>query len=250
MIVAVMMGKGKSLGFPGKNVFPVLGKPMMVYPLSAALGSRLVDRTFVTTDDAQIASIAQDYGAEIIDRPAHLCTTDALGEDVFVHAYNWVKENVSKDIKAIVLLMCNAATITSAMIDEGVQVLLDNEEIDSAVSVSQYNMWSPLRARKLDEKGLLKPFVPFEAYGDPSKLSDNRDSQGDVYFADMGTSIVRPRCIENIKDGLLPQRWMGQKIHPLKQWGGFDVDYQWQIPTLEYWLKEHKVSVEEPKVRK
>jgi hypothetical protein len=28
----------------------------------------------------------------------------------------------------------------------------------------------------------------------------------------------------------------------LKQWGGCDVDYAWQIPSVEYWLREHGFS--------
>ena len=39
---------------------------------------------------------------------------------------------------------------------------------------------------------------------------------------------------------LLPQKWMGRKIFPLKQEAGLDVDYLWQIPQVEYWLKELK----------
>ena len=64
-------------------------------------------------------------------------------------------------------------------------------------------------------------------------------------FADMGLSIVRPRCLENIEDGLLPQKWMGQKIHPLRQWGGLDVDYEWQLPQAEFWLRAHGIEPEE-----
>jgi len=100
-------------------------------------------------------------------------------------------------------------------------------------------MWSPLRARKKDENGLLKPFVPFEVFGDPKTLNCDRDSQGDVLFADMGVSIVRPRNLENLDDGLLPQKWMGQKIYPLAQEAGCDVDYEWQIPVVEWWLKKY-----------
>ena len=100
-------------------------------------------------------------------------------------------------------------------------------------------MWSPLRARKLDEDGLLQPFVPFETFGDPATLNCDRDSQGDVYFADMSTSIVRPHCLEHIEEGLLPQKWMGQKIYPIQNWGGCDVDYEWQVPRVEFWLQAH-----------
>ena len=95
-------------------------------------------------------------------------------------------------------------------------------------------MWSPLRARRLASDGCLQPFVPFETFGDPRTLNCDRDSQGSVYFADMGLSVVRPRCLDNLEQGLLPQKWMGRKIFPLKQWGGCDVDYEWQIPLVEH----------------
>lgn len=242
MIIALMMGRGASLGFPGKNVYPVLGKPLMIYPLTAALDSKYIDEIYVTTDNERIKKIAFEYGAKIIERPEELCTSQALGEDVFIHGYQWVKAHVTGPIELVVLLMCNAATITTQLIDEGIQALRLNKEIDSAVSVSRYNMWSPLRARKVDKDGLLKPFVPFEVFGNPEKLSCDRDSQGDVWFADMGVSIVRPYCLEKIKHGLLPQRWMGKKIYPLKQEGGFDIDYEWQIPALERWLKIYRLN--------
>jgi hypothetical protein len=100
-------------------------------------------------------------------------------------------------------------------------------------------MWSPLRARRIGEDGLLHPFVPFETFGDPKTLNCDRDSQGDVWFADMGVSIVRPRCLEHLEEGLLPQKWMGQKIYPLKQWGGCDIDYEWQVSGVEFWLQEN-----------
>jgi hypothetical protein len=32
---------------------------------------------------------------------------------------------------------------------------------------------------------------------------------------------------------------MGQRIYPLEQWGGCDVDYDWQVPGVEHWLRQH-----------
>jgi GTP:adenosylcobinamide-phosphate guanylyltransferase len=239
MIVALVMGRGGSSGFPGKNVHPVLGRALMEYPLIAATRSKFIDKIFVSTDSPEIKEIGKKYGATIIDRPPELCTSQALGEDVYVHAYAHTKKSLKEPIDLIVLLMCNAATITGDLIDEGIQILQSHPEYDSAVSVSSYNMWSPLRARKVEDDNLLHPFVPFTTFGDPKTLNCDRDSQGDVWFADMGVSIVRPYNLEHLDEGLLPQKWMGQKIYPLKQWGGCDVDYEWQIPQVEYWLKSH-----------
>ena len=129
--------------------------------------------------------------------------------------------------------------INAELIDRGVRFLRRNKNFDSAVSTSIYNMWSPLRARRLMKDGSLKPFVPFETFGNPKTLNCDRDSQGDVYFADMSVSVVRPKCLEKMNKGLLPQKWMGNKIAPIKSEGGFDLDYAWQIPTAEYWIKHN-----------
>jgi hypothetical protein len=241
MIAALLLGRKGSTGFPGKNLLPILGHPLTVYPLLAAKKARQVDRVYVSTDDERIMAIAREYGAEVIVRPPELATPAALGEDAFVHGYHSIRETApaGQELELLVLLFCNAATILAETIDQGIEVLRQHPEYDSAVTVSRYNMWSPLRARKIGADGLLHPFVPFETFGDPRTLSCDRDSQGDVWFADMGASIVRPRCLENIAEGLLPQKWMGQKIYPLQQWGGCDIDYEWQVPGVEYWLKKN-----------
>jgi hypothetical protein len=242
MICALLLGREQSSGFPGKNVLPVLGRPLMVYPLLAAQSAPSVDRVYVSTDSPRIREIARGLGARLVDRPACLATKEALGEDAFAHGYRVIRHELAGEretVELIVLLFCNAPTITAQALDEGIAALRANPEADSAVTVSIYNMWSPLRARKLGEDGYLHPFVPFETFGDPATLSCDRDSQGDVYYADMGASIVRPHCLEHLHEGLLPQKWMGQKILPVRQWGGLDVDYPWQIPLVEFWLREH-----------
>ena len=255
MIPAVLIGRKGSKGFPGKNLHIISGKPLAYYPIAAARECPEIDKIYISTDDEQLMKLAHANGAEVIERPAELCTDAALGEHVYVHAYKTIKERTediglrtewrglrSNEIELVVLLMCNAPTITSQTISEGIRVLREHPEYDSAVTVSKYNMWSPLRARTIGDDGLLHPFVLFETFGDPKNLNCDRDSQGDVWFADMGVSIVRPRCLERLEEGLLPQKWMGHKIYPLKQWGGLDIDYEWQVPQVEFWLKKHGLT--------
>ena len=213
---------------------------MVAYPVMAAQGSKYVDRIFISTDSPMIREIGRRMGAEIINRPPELCTAEALGEEVFVHGYRTIRDSVEEEeIELIVLLFANAPTLVSSSIDQGIDVLRKNTGYDSAVTVSRYNMWSPLRARRIGGDGLLHPFVPFEVFGNPATLSCDRDSQGDVWFADMSLSVVRPRCLENLDGGLLPQKWMGQKIYPIRQWGGLDIDYEWQVPQAGTWLKKN-----------
>ena len=246
-IAALLLGRERSVGFPGKNTYPILGRPLLLYPMLAAKNSRGIDDIFFSTDSENYKKIGREQGILIIDRPAELATKEALGEDAFAHGYRVIRDKYKKEgaeIELIVLLFCNAATILAETIDQGIEILRDNPDYDSAVTVSCYNMWSPLRARKIGEDGLLHPFVPFEVFGDPQTLTCDRDSQGDVWFADMGVSIVRPHCLEDLHYGMLPQKWMGQKIYPLKQWGGCDIDFEWQMPVVEYWLRKQGFSEE------
>jgi CMP-N-acetylneuraminic acid synthetase len=239
MVSALLIGRKGSTGFPGKNTYDTLGHPMAYYPMVAAKNAKFVDKIFISTDCEVLMQLAKENEIEIIERPDFLCTNQAKGEDAFVHGFEEIVKREGPQ-ELIVLLHCNAATIHEDMIDQGIQVLKDNAQYDSAVSVSKYNMWSPLRARKINDEGLLDPFVPFETFGDPKTLNCDRDSQGDVYYADMSVSIVRPECLAKIDEGLLPQKWMGQKIYPLKQEGACDVDYEFQMGQTEWWLKQNR----------
>ena len=183
MICALLLGREGSVGFPKKNVYPVLGRPLVSYPLMAAKGAASVDRVYLSTDSPILKEIGLQHGARIIDRPAHLASKTALGEDAYVHGYEVIAGEMAREgdrVELMVLLFANAATLTPALIDEGVDVLRRHPDVDSAVSVSCYNMWSPLRARKIGDDGLLHPFVPFETFGDPATLNCDRDSQGDT----------------------------------------------------------------------
>ena len=242
MICALMMGRAGSIGFPQKNTKKILGRRLFEYPLLACKNSKYVNKIFVSTDCPIITKVSKKYGAIHIIRPKKLASNKALGEDVYEHGYFEIKKILNLDVKKIefiILLMANAPTITGKLIDKGINILRRNKNFDSAVTTSIYNMWSPLRARKINNRNLLKPFVPFEIFGNPKTLNCDRDSQGDVYYADMSASIVRSRCLEHLKEGLLPQKWMGKKIASISSWGGCDVDYEWQLPMVEFWLKKN-----------
>ena len=237
-----MIGRAGSTGFPGKNVHKVLGRALCAYPLMAAKASPLVDRIFVSTDSDEIKQIGAHFNAEYIHRPAELATPTTLSDDAFVHAYGEMKRllaNEGKSIELLVLLFANAATLTSEYIDQGIEMLRADPTLDGATTTSVYNMYSPLRARKLDKNGRLVPFVSLEAIGDVSTFSTSRDSQGDVYYTDGSATVIRPRCLENLESGLLPHRWMGRQIGSIASWGGCDVDFEWQVPMVEFWLRKH-----------
>lgn len=223
MIVGIVIGRKGSVGFPNKNMARVCGKPICEYVITKAVLN--CDKVYVTTDDPMIKYHGKSHGAEVIDRPPELCTKEALAEDVFTHAHKLINENV--DLYA--LMMCNAPTFTGRHFAEGKKAL--ENDYDSACTVSKYNMYSPSRMRIIKDN-MLKPATCMTSDCD-------RDSSGDFYVYDCSLAIIKPSCLDDIDKGQSPQRWLGNKIYPIINDAGVDVDYEWQMGQVEWWLKKY-----------
>jgi len=231
MIPALIIGRAGSKGFPNKNYSPVLGRPLCAYPLMAAHNSQLTDAVFVATDSEPVAEIGRRYGAQIIPLPDNVANGDSFG------AFKYGLEVIKRwdTVEMIVLLFCNGATIRPGIIDEGIISLRNEPALDSAVTVSCYNMRSPLRAHRLTDENLLEPCFPHNFF---EGASCDRNSQGDVWFPDCSAFVVRPHCFRDCF-GVPPFPWIGRAVRPLKQWGGLDIDFEWQAPQAEFWLRAH-----------
>ena len=59
MNIALIPARGGSKRVPRKNIRPLAGKPMIAYSIECALKSKLFDRVIVSTDDDEIAKIAE-----------------------------------------------------------------------------------------------------------------------------------------------------------------------------------------------
>ena len=66
MIIAIMIGRKGSRGFPGKNTYKVLGRALCEYPLIAAKKSKYIDKIYVSTDCDKIKKISSKYNVEFI----------------------------------------------------------------------------------------------------------------------------------------------------------------------------------------
>ena len=71
-------------------------------------------------------------------------------------------------------------------------------------------------------------------------INCDRDSQGDVWFADVAMSVIRPNNLDKLEVGMLPQKWMGRKILPIYNEAGLDIDYEWQLGQMEWWIKNRR----------
>ncbi|MBT4764841.1 cytidylyltransferase, partial [bacterium] len=162
MICSLILGRKGSLGFPGKNLYDIKGHPLAWYPMQAALDTIEIDKNFISTDDPELIDLGREVGFELIERPDYLATAEALGDDAYRHGYEVIAERIGEKPELLVLMFCNAPTVTPKQISEGIRILRDDPSADSAVTVSRYNMYSPTRARRVDKNGTLQPYISFE----------------------------------------------------------------------------------------
>jgi len=88
--VAFVFARGGSKGLPGKNTKPLAGRPLIAHAIATARACPLFETVIVSTDDASIAAVAREHGAEApFLRPAHLAADDSPEWLSWQHAVEW-----------------------------------------------------------------------------------------------------------------------------------------------------------------
>ena len=143
-VVAVIPARGGSKGVPRKNVRDVAGKPLIAWTVEAALCAKCVDTVAVSTDDAEIASVAERYGARVVRRPAEISGDEASSESALLHALQKLGgEGIRADI--LVFMQCTSPLTTGEDVDACVETLV-KERADSAFTAKEffYFVWRRL----------------------------------------------------------------------------------------------------------
>jgi CMP-N-acetylneuraminic acid synthetase len=126
-VVAVIPARGGSKRLPGKNLAPLLGRPLLGWVIDAALTSGFVtgDRLIVSSDDAAVLAYAAEVGVVALERPEALAGDDVWTEPVLRHAVEWWEGE--RGARADVVLWLNASIpeVTAAHISACMDRLLD-----------------------------------------------------------------------------------------------------------------------------
>lgn len=138
-VLGVITARGGSKGIPGKNIKPMLGKPLIAYTIESAKNSGVLDRLIISTDDPKIAAVAKGLGCEV---PFMRPNTEELSGDkaghlkVMQHAVNWLKEKEGYYPDYVMILQPTSPLRQPAHIKEAVELILKTGA-DSALSVSE-----------------------------------------------------------------------------------------------------------------
>ena len=133
-ILVIIPARGGSKGIPRKNVRFLCGKPLIAYAIQNAFNCNRISDVAVTTDDEEIADVAQNYGCFIISREKNL-SEDAVPLDPVVYdavVKMETKKNIRYDI--VITLQPTSPLLTSKTLDSALTYFI-NSDYDSVLSV-------------------------------------------------------------------------------------------------------------------
>jgi CMP-N,N'-diacetyllegionaminic acid synthase len=120
-ILAIIPARGGSKGLPGKNIKLCAGKPLIGWTIEAALGSKHISETIISTDSSEIANISESFGAKVpFIRPKELSDDTANSFDVIKHAIKFLKTQ-SEEFDLVICLQPTSPLRKSEDIDKAIE---------------------------------------------------------------------------------------------------------------------------------
>jgi|TARA_B110000046_G_C12973363_1_gene389973 pseudaminic acid cytidylyltransferase len=221
--ICVIPARGGSKRIPRKNIKEFQGEPIIAYSIKIALESKYFDRVIVSTDDDEIASVAEKYGAEVpFKRPCDL-SNDFIGvEDVVDHAVKYI-ENEGKRCKYVCTLLATAPLLQKHYLIQGYEELKNSEAINSFSATS---MPFPIqRSFKLTKEGRCKMFTP-EYYMCRSQDLDEAFQDAGQFYWSKRDHVSNETIFGKDSIPILLPRYLVQDIDSLEDWKRAEYMYQ------------------------
>jgi len=179
-VLAIIPARGGSKRLPRKNVLPINGKPLISWTIDAANKSEYIDSIFISTDDEEVALIAQQHGLLIPElRPAELAADEASTDSMLLYTLN----KFGNGYDVIVLLQPTSPLRTVTDIDNAIEHFI-NKNAFSVVSVTPCEH-SPLWSNNLPDDGNMGAFINKQALKRSQELSQFYRLNGAIYIFDI-----------------------------------------------------------------
>ena len=217
-MIALIPARGGSKGLPGKNIYPLAGRPLIAYSIEAARGASCVDEVWVSTDDDAIKKVAQKEGAKTVLRPTEIAEDFSISAEAVVH---FIETNKLSREDVVVFLQPTSPLRDADDVNQALSVFLKGEA-NMLLSVVEPEH-TPLKAFIENKEGyLVGAFSPQAPFTPRQKLPKTYMPNGAIYIF---------RVVEFMKNKDFPQ----DKISPwlMGPEKSIDVDTMSDIKQIE-----------------
>ena len=223
--LAIIPARRGSKGLALKNLRPLGGVPLIAHSIRAALAAKRIDTVIVSTEDDEIASVAREFGATVVKRPADLATDTAQNNGVVRHVLQ-SRGNVDQ---VVVLLQPTSPLRTAADIDACVEPVASGAA-KSAMTVTAVEH-HPGKTMVI-ENGLIEPFT------NDADMEARRQTMREVYRQNGAVYAIRATdFLEHDRFFLRPCRAV---IVPAER--SIDIDSELDLKLAELILQEQRSS--------
>ncbi|NTW55340.1 MAG: acylneuraminate cytidylyltransferase family protein [Chlorobaculum sp.] len=224
---AIIPARGGSKGLKNKNIHPVAGLPLLGWSVLQALDAEHVDQVFVTTDDAAIAEVAREYGAEVIDRPQEISGDKATSESAISHALAEIAVRHGAEPETVVFLQATSPLRKPGDIDRAIE-LFRREEADSLISVTRADDLTIWEQRAGEWNSVNFDYRNRGMRQDrPSQFIEN----GSIY-------LFTPEVLRSFGNRI------GQKlsVYPMEFWQTWEIDTIEEVDLVEFYLTKKGID--------
>ncbi len=216
MRLAVIPARGGSKRIPRKNIKPFGGLPMIAWSIRAAQDSCCFDRIIVSTDDDEIAEIAQAHGADVpFMRPAELSDDHTPTTPVIAHAIDWQNLH-GQSVSQACCIYATALFIQASDLRQGLD-LLNTTDVDYAFSVTNYAF--PIqRAIRLTDGQRVEMVQPAYFGTRSQDLAEAFHDAGQFYWGKAEAWLSGKRLFAEHSAPIVLPRYMVHDLDTLADW--------------------------------
>jgi len=231
MKICVIPARGGSKRIPMKNIQDFCGKPIIAWSIDTALKSNLFDKVVVTTDNAEIASVAKKYGAEVpFVRPADLSDDFSGTNAVVKHAIQWFISN-GMNIDYACCLYATAPFVCSKYLEEGYRKLIRTQK-SFAFSVTTFPF--PIK-RALRIKGdCVEPIWPENTMARSQDFEEAYHDAGQFYWGKANAFLDNKVLFSNKSIPVIIPRYLVQDIDSVEDWKRAELMFSALIARNEF----------------
>ncbi len=235
-VLAYIPARSGSKGIKDKNIFPLVGKPLIAYTIEAAKRSKYIDKVIVSTDSEKYAQIARQWGAEVpFLRPAELATDTAPEMLTTIHLMEWLENESEKNHEGpfdiIFRLQCTAPLRSTEDIDRAIEELIA-KDADSIIGVMEAPV-TPLWMNTLPEDKSMKNFIPEHI------MKKNRQELPTYYQLNGTIFVAKWDFMKKHK------KWYGEKTYAivLPRERSIDIDDEMDMELVKVLIEKRKLSI-------
>lgn len=217
-VLALVPARGGSRGLPRKNMRPLAGRPLVAWPVVAAIGASVVDRVIVSTDDAEIAAAAKAAGADVpFMRPAELATDTASSMMVVRHALDMLV-SAGDRYDYVVMLEPTSPLTESDDVDQALTSLHGaRDRGDAIVGISRVEATHPEYDVRLGQDGLIRPYAApdFRSLKRRQDIEELYFLEGSLYATAVDAFLAKGSFYHDRTLGYVVPRWKAFEIDTL-----------------------------------